>query len=266
MKGREQLQGMVSSAVPLYLHAPTVQGLSLDDAQRLCVHLTGGRERYVPLHLVSRLVCHSRADISSQVWIVCMRRGVPVSIMEPNGQVLGWCLGARRVESSLRQLLLHALDDPMWPEQFARWHEDWQAAVVAQTMLMCGVPGTAAARNAPRVALCNAHLHKHGQACGKRVDALAQLARQALVAHLARETGEPVLLAWRRPGFNLLDSLGQLLAWHAHTDVHHGAWLAQDAQLQSWAVRHYERHAAHWEQRLGQLVTGFEQFLREHWL
>lgn len=252
-------------AKPLYLHHGSVVGLDLDDAQRLCIERREAPLRHIPLHLVSRLVCNSHTDIRSRVWLACMRQGVPLVVVAADGQALGWSLGARRTESSMRQLLLHALDDPDWDALYGEWHARQHAALSVQNLLLCHVPSTAEARQHPRQALCNAHFVKHKRPCGEAVNALAALAQHELAACLALEVGEPDLLAWYRPGLNLIESLGRLLGLHGHTDVHHAPLLPAEGTLDAWAMRFYERHAAHWQQRLAHLLTGFEQFLREHW-
>ena len=253
-------------ARPLYLHNGSARRLDLDNSQRLCIERKDQPERRIPLRHVSRIVCSHTLDISSRALIACMRTGIVLAVLDADGAPIGWCLGARRKETSLRQLLLHALDDPAWPELYRSWLQQHYQAIALQTLLLCGVPATAAARQHPRTALCNAHFHKHRQACARHVDALAVLAQQELAGCLAHESSDPQLLAWHRPGLNLMAELGQLLALHAHTDLHHAPLLPESAQLTPWSIRHYERHAAHWQQRIGHLVFSFEQFLREHWL
>jgi CRISPR-associated protein Cas2 len=139
-------------------------------------------------------------------------------------------------------------------------------AIAAHTLLLCGVPATAAARQNPRTALCNAHFQKHQQACAQHINALTLLAQHEMTAHLSRETSDPKLLAWHRPGLNLLHDLGQLLGLYAHTDLHHVHHLPKQDDITPWAIQHHERHAAHWQQRIAHLMHGFEQFLRTNWL
>ncbi|WP_396434247.1 CRISPR-associated endonuclease Cas1 [Limnohabitans sp.] len=254
------------NAMPLYLHNGSAQRLDLDAAQRLRIERKDLPERRIPLHHVSRIVCSSTLDISAKALMACMKNGIPLAVIDPSGQTLGWCLGARRKETSLRQLLTHALDDPAWTSHYPDWLKQQHAAIAAQTLLLCGVPTTATARHNPRVALCNAHFVKHQQGCAQAVDALALLAQHELAAQLVQETGAPELLAWHRPGLNLIADLGQVIGLHAHTDLHHAPLLPTPDQLTAWAVKNYERHAAHWQQRIGQLMYAFEQFLRNHWL
>lgn len=254
------------NAQPLYLHNCSAQRLDLDTAQRLRIERKNLPERRIPLHHVSRIVCSSTLDISARALMACMKSGIPLAVVDPKGETLGWCLGARRKEASMRQLLTHALDDQAWPTHYADWLAQQHAAIAAQTLLLCGVTATAAARQSPRTALCNAHFVKHQQGCAEQVDALALLAQHELAAQLAQETGAPQLLAWYRPGLNLIEDLGQVIGLHAHTDLHHAPLLPKADKLTLWAIRHYERHNAHWQQRIGQLMCAFEQFLRSHWL
>lgn len=258
------------SGVPLYLHTSTAQRLDLDSAERLCIERKDLPEKRIPLRLISRIVCSSTLDISARALVACMKSGIPLALVEPNGIAIGWCMGARRTETTMRQLLTHALDDPEWDRRYTPWLHNQQLAIAAQVLVLCNVPVTAPARNNPRTALCNAHHRKHQQACGNAVDAIASQAQQALCAHLVNETGAPELLAWARPGLNLIHDLSTLLGLHAHTDIHHAPEIppTHHAQkdLNAWAVDRYEKHTAHWQQRIAHLSWSFEQFLRSHWL
>ena len=254
------------NAMPLYLHHGSAQRLDLDAAQRLHLERKDLPPRRRPLHHVSRIVCSSSLDISARALMACLQGGIPLSIIGSDGQTLGWCLGTRRKETSLRQLLTHALDDPAWASLYGVWLTQHQAATAAQVLLLCGVPSTPAARHNPRAALCNAHFLKHQQGCAHHLHALSLLAQHELAAQLMHESSDPALLAWHRPGLNLISDLGQLISLHAHTDVHHAPRLAPPEQLTRWSVALYERQAAHWQQRMSQLLFAFEQFLRTHWL
>ncbi|MEX1167651.1 MAG: CRISPR-associated endonuclease Cas1 [Hydrogenophaga sp.] len=252
-------------SIPLYLNQGTTLTLDIDAAQRLRIERAHMPERRIPLHLVSRIVCSSLVNISSGALLACMKRGIPLAIVEPSGKTIGWCFGTRRTENSLRELLRHALDDPTWETHYTQWQDNQRLAISTQVLLLCQVPASAAARTNPRAALCNAHKRKHQQPCGHAVDAIAQLAQHELAAHLGAEAGDPALLAWAKPGLNLINDLGKLLSLQAHIDVHHAQQLPTADKLASWALQRYERHSAHWQQRIAYLSVAFEQFLREHW-
>lgn len=254
------------SAVPLYLHHGSAQRLDLDTARRLHIERKGLPAKHIPLHHVSRIVCSSSLDVSARALMACLKSGIPLSIIGSDGQTLGWCLGTRRKETGLQQLLTHGLDDPTWASLYAVWLAQQQAATAAQVMLLCGVPSTAAARRNPRTALCNAHFQKHQQGCAQYLDAVSLLAQHELAAKLTHEFSDPALLAWHRSGLNLITDLGQLLGLHAHTDVHHVTHLPPPEQVTRWSVVLYERHASHWQQRIGHILFAFEQFLRVNWL
>lgn len=255
-----------ANARPLYLHGGSAQRVVLDASQRLRIHCKDLPERSIPLHHISRIICSSTLDISSAVLMACLEGGIPLSIVNKDGTTLGWCMGARRKETTLVQLLCHALDDPNWDALYQEWRQLQHMATAAQVLLLCGVPATASARKHPRTALCNAHFKKHQTGCADHVNALTQLAQHELAAHLGRETNAPQLLAWHRPGLNIIHDLGQLIGLHAHIDLHHSLRLPEPEQLNLWAVKNYERHASHWQQRIARLMHEFEQFLRGHWL
>ncbi len=253
------------AAIPLYLNQGSALSLDIDTAQRLRIQRAQLPERRIPMHLVSRIVCGPQVDVSTRALLACMRRGIPIAIVEPDGRPLGWCFGVRRTENSLRELLRHALDDPVWDPLYGGWLDTQRLAIGTQVLVLCQVPATAAARANPRAALCNAHRRKHNQPCGHAVNALARLAQQELAAYLAHQSSDPALLAWARPGLNLISDLGQLLGMHSHVDVHHAPEIPSNEHLPTWAMRRYERHSAHWQNRIAHLGVAFEQFLRQHW-
>lgn len=253
-------------ARPLYLHKGSAKRLDLDSTNRLRIERKDGPDRRIPLHHVSRIICSSNLDISSRTLMTCMQHGIPLAILNSDSTPLGWCFGTRRKETSLRQLLNFALDDPTWPTLYKDWLVLERLAISVHTLLACGVPSTASARQNPRVALCNAHFRQHRRACSPYIDELAMLAQVDLAFHLEKETSDLKLLAWHRPGLNLIFDLGQLLSLYAHTDLHHAPQLPNHEQITIWAIRRYEMHIAHWQQRIAQLMYDFEQFLRANWL
>jgi len=253
-------------AAPLYLHTGSAQRIDLDSADRLRIERNNMPTRHIPLHQVSRMVCHESMDISAKALMACLQQAIPIAIVNSQNEAIGWCLGARRKESSTKQLLMHALDDPQWEAHFQLWRAQQQQAIAAQCLLLCGVQNTASARQQPRVALCNAHYLRHRAASAHLVDAVAALAQHELAANLSHLVGAPDLLAWYRPGLNLIVELGVLLGLYAHIDLHHAPKLPAPDKRQVWAVQHFEKHAAHWQARMGQLLFNFEQFLRTHWL
>lgn len=251
---------------PLYLLSYQAKRVSIDSTRRLQVHMSGGKINSVPLHLVSRLVCGVHIEIETKALHACMHAGVPIAIQTKDSESVGWCFGARRVESSLRQLLLFAYDDPKWEELYETWRDQTYDAIASQALLLCDVPATLDARKQPRIALCNAHFEKHGVACGDHLDALTLLAVHEIAAVLAEEVGDASLVVWGKQGLNLVEELGALVAVHAHVDLHHAQGLRRLRNIERWAVPFYESMAAHWQQRIATVVVSFEQFLRSHWL
>ena len=252
-------------AVPLYLHNGSAVRIALDSARRVRIERKDQPERRIPLHHISRIVCSSTLEISSNLLEACMTDGIPLTWVKPDGSTLGCCIGTRRKENSMRQLLRHALDDPDWQHLYADWLKLQSTAIAAQNLLLCGQATSAQALQNPRAALCNAHYQKHHRPCAKHINALAYLAQQELAANLAKEVGDAQLLAWCLPGLNLMSDLGELIALHAHTDLHHAPKLPEDSLMTPWSIRLYEKHAPHWQQRMGQIMQAFEQFLRNHW-
>ena len=263
MKHQATTPDMLAS--PLYLHTGSAQRLDLESADRLRIERKDLPARHIPLHHVSRIVCGQTMDISSRALMACLQNAIPITIVNAQAEAIGWCMGARRKESSTKQLLMHALDDPLWDEHYGLWRAQQQLAIATQCLLLCGVQNNAAARWQPRIALCNAHHQRHKISSAKLVDAVAALAQHELAAQLDKQIAAPHLLAWYRPGLNLITDLGSLLGLYAHIDFHHAPKLPPPERAQLWAVQRFEKHAAHWQARMGQLLFGFEQFLRSHW-
>jgi len=252
-------------ARPLYLQNSSAKRLDIDQSGRLRIERQAHPDKYIPLHHVSRIVCTSNLDIGAKVWIACMQSGIPIAVTDKNGCTIGWCIGSRRKESSLKQLLMHALDDANWPELYRDWYGQQETAIAVHNLVMCGVATTAVARNNPRTALCNAHYLKHHSNCTYGLDNVAELAKHEMASALVTEVGAPELLAWYRPGLNLLDDLGRLVGLYAHTDIHHAGALPNAEQASHWSIRHYEKHGRHWQERIAHTLVAFEQFLRQHW-
>lgn len=254
------------SAIPLYLSAASVEKIDIDSARRLCISRSGMPIRHIPLHHISRIVCQSHLEITGKVLIECMKSGIPVAIENSAGETVGWCIGARRIESTMRQLMIHALDDPDFHSYYEGWLEIQFLAIAVEILILCGVPATASARQNPREALCNAHFKKHSQPCGKIVNCISRLAQHEFAACLSNEINAPELIAWSIPGLNLINDLGKLIGLHAHTDIHHAQHLPVIENYDQWSIRYYERHANHWQIRISHLLFAFEQFLRKRWL
>ena len=254
-----------SLARPLYLQNSSAQRLDMSASARLRIERKAQSEIYIPLHHVSRIVCSSTLEIGSRVWVACMQNGIPIAVLDTKGRTLGWCMGSRRKESSLRQMLMHALDDPCWDELYKQWYAQQETAIAVQNLIMCGVPATAAARNQSRAALCNAHYLKHGFSCAPWLDQIAELAKLELASALHREVGAPELLAWYRAGLNLYEELGSLVGMHAHTDIHHATMHRVTENAGNWSIRQYERCMPLWQDRIAHILVSFEQFLRAHW-
>jgi hypothetical protein len=254
------------SALPLYLCASNIERIDIDSSKRLVISRTGMSIRHIPLHHISRIVCNCNLEISGKVLFECLKSGIPVAIENLTGETIGWCMGARRKESTLQQLLVHALDDPEFLSKFEEWIDLQYLSNAVEVLILCGVSTTPVARQNPREALCNAHFLKHKQACGKAINTISRLALHEFAACLSNEINDPELIAWSRPGLNLIDELGRLLGLHAHTDIHHVRFLPTGPDYSQWSVPFYERHANHWQKRISNLMFDFEQFLRKGWL
>ena len=254
------------SSHPLYLNQIGNATVDLDAANRITVAIPGKSMRTIPLHLVSRIVCRLQNSIGSRLLVECMKQGIPVSFVDKNGSPTGWCLGVRRIENTVGQLMRHALDDPSFMTLYLSWLASQHQSISSQVMLECGLVRKSAHLPSIRATLCNAHKEKHQAPAGRHLNSLSNVAIQELAAVLSKEIGDPSLLAWTMPGYNLINDLGQILKWHSHNDVHHCTALPMMSDLNLWATKLYEQKSSLWQLRISHLKWSFEQFLRQHWL
>ena len=257
------------SARPLYLNPSEEVVVSCDAEVALRVRSADSPARRIPLTQLSRVVANSRTRWDSQALLACMTRGIPVSFVDHHGKPIGWCFGQRRRETTLGNLLHLALDSPDWDQHYPCWLDNQRRAAAAHALVMCGERAAfdqLRSASSTRDVLCNAHTRKHGTATGDAVSAIAHLATQEFAASLDQAVVQSELLAWHRPGLNLIDDIGGIVGVYAHVGVHHARSLPAPGMLEKWAIKHYEGDAELWAPRIGGIIGNFERFLREHWL
>lgn len=254
------------SARPLYLQPMLPARVALDSTVALRIHTVGQSGLRTPLTRISRVVSNHHVQWDSDALIACLQNGIPIAFMDARGKPIGWCFGARRRETSLANLLEHALESDEWEQRFNPWLDAQHRARAAQALLLCGVFTSTAHLANVRNVLCNLHRTRLGAPAGAALGRLEALARCDIAAALADAVGEARLLAWHRPGFNLIDTLAGLVAIHAHTIINGTQELPAPDQMAQWATRNYEKNAGLFAQSTGALIGALELFLREHWL
>jgi hypothetical protein len=254
------------TARPFYLQPTQPARITLDTSVALRVHVSGQSGLRMPFAKLSRVVCNHHVQWESDALVACLQHGIPIAFLDARGRSVGWCFGARRRETTLANLLAHALAADDWTERFAPWLEGQHRARAAQALLLCGIVTSHAHLADVRNVLCNLHRARLGVPAGAVLGKLEALTRCDVAAALADAIGDTALLAWQRPGVNLIDAFAELVAIHAHTIIHSTYELPAADQAARWAAQHYEKHAGLFAQSTGALIGAFELFLREHWL
>ena len=254
------------TARPLYLQPSLPARVSLDNAVALRIHISGQSGLRTPLAKISRVVCNHQVQWDSDALVACLQHGIPIAFMDARGKSIGWCFGARRRETTLANLLARALAADDWNQRFDPWLEGQHRARAAQALLLCGIVTSNAHLSDVRNVLCNLHRTRLGVPAGAALGKLEVLARCDVAAALADAVGEASLLAWHRPGLNLIDTFAGLVSIHAHTVINSTCGLPAADQVTRWATQSYEKHAGLFAQSTGALIGAFELFLREHWL
>lgn len=254
------------TARPFYLQPTLPARVSLDAAVALRVHIEGQSGLRTPLAKISRVVCNHHVQWESDALVACLQHGVPIAFLDARGKSIGWCFGARRRETTLANLLARSLEADDWDQRFAPWLEGQQRARAAQALLLCGLSTSGVHLNNVRNVLCNLHRTRLGAPAGAALAKLEALTRCDVAGALADAVGEPSLLAWYRPGLNLIDTFAGLVSLHAHTVINSTGELPATDQIARWATQSYEKHAGLFAQSTGALIGAFELYLREHWL
>jgi hypothetical protein len=251
----------------LYLHPKEKCDVSLDAGVALLIsapsRMTATR---VPIRHLSRVVSEQSVTWQSEALIACLRFGVPIQFTNRKGEAIGWCLGARRIETTTANLLRTGLESSEWKQKYSDWRENQVRARAAQVLLLCDIsPSVMNIKNIRNIA-CNLHRAKHGAPVGRALRSLTHLHRAEVASALATQIGDPSLIAWHREGLNLIDDFTQITGLHIHVLINNERTLPAFADTQKWATQRYENYTSLWSKSIGDLIGSFEFFLRENWL
>ncbi|GAB4362651.1 MAG: hypothetical protein Kow0060_19000 [Methylohalobius crimeensis] len=105
---------------PLYLNAPEVRRVSLD-GPALKVVTRRQADRHFPLPRLSRVVSRGPIAWTSPALLECLRRGVPVTFLNREGQLLGMSFGAYPQDSGFNRLLDAYFSLEAGPQRLVDW-------------------------------------------------------------------------------------------------------------------------------------------------
>lgn len=248
---------------PLYLDAALHWQVRLDDGPTLNVSAPGRARSLYPLNRLARVLSPSHAQWSTPALLACLRAGVPVLFHDTTGELVAWCFGPRKRETTLAQLLREVIDHPRWAELLTEWVLTAQRR---ETLAVLREINTTSQRLDPaavRVHLCNLHRVRTGQPARAWINAL-QRANAGLVAErLHGLLGDPTLIGFAREGLHLGHTFAALMEWQLHAILHE-APLANitNGSPGRFAAEAIERHGARLHRCCGELAGSLEHHLR----
>lgn len=251
---------------PLYLEPGIAWQVKLDAGVALHVAAPGRTRVLVPLSRLARVVCDARASWETGALLACLAAGVPVTFHDARGSAVAWCFGPRRRETTLASLLRLGLDHPEWPERYPLWRAAVARREIEAALNTARLPARACDGAAARAALCNHHRERLGRPAGALLRALQQATAGLAAEALEHIVCDPQLLAYPRPGLNLVAELAGLLEWRIHRLIARtpAARLA-DTRLGRLAAALVESNDGPLHRACGEILGDLEFNLRE-WL
>lgn len=255
---------------PLYLDPSRDWTVSLDAGPSLHVRAPGRARTLFQIRTLSRIVSPTCATWSSEALIACLRAGVPVLFSDASGEVVGWCFGSRKRETTIASLLRLALDEPDGPI----WIEDWRHSsarrevIGAMRELGMRYPtlgdklDTAGARSL----LCNWHRQRMGEPVSIWLQSLERHVEALAARTVLDYVGDPALIGYPVPGLHLGIVLAGLLQWRLHRIIAASAvheMLNARSCPGRWAAASVEAHSASLYCAAGAIMGHLEAILRE---
>lgn len=105
---------------PVYLNAPGVRRVTLE-GPALKVQSRGRADRFLPLARLGRIVCRGPVQWSTAALIQCLKHGIPVTFLDPDGREIGHCFSARPGGEPFNERLNGYLAQPDGPARLADW-------------------------------------------------------------------------------------------------------------------------------------------------
>ena len=173
------------------------------EGQALVIQCTHMAECSVPLRHIARIHLSTRVDMSLQVLARCTRRGIPVVVADPQGEIVLRALGREGIDEGLRLRLQRLSQDFEWPARFDNWHR-------AQMM------------RATRIAIRRLGWEDNADT----VRSTEQRSRNELSRHLGKRTAHRVVKQWH----------SLTLAWMQAALQEHGI----DARSDAWVNDHID--------------------------
>jgi hypothetical protein len=203
---------------PLYLDGKC--GMQVyREGPSLRVVAEGSADRYFPLRRLSRIFAGQGVSFETAVLIACATQGVPLLILDREGETLVRVIGTVGQQDDLRQRLESFTGIPDWADRFHLWHTAMQRRVAGTLVKRLYYPRHLAAR--PR-ALCD-YIDRKAKALAGREAALFsnRVLRQLCVSLMQRELRDRGLgagdEAWQFAEVDLVDTLAELLSLRIQT-------------------------------------------------
>ncbi len=251
---------------PLYLAGREPLDVALD-GPALRVSSPGRADGRYPLRRLSRVIVSGEVEWQTRALTACLERGVPVTFLDREGRLLGYCFGARSREMPLAERLQELLDRPDWAARYG----DWRAAEERKAILRA-LGGHRARLSdlrpaAVREHLLAGHLRLARPARVRRVHRLLVGMLAALSGEVLTRSGiRPELIGFRRRGLNLANDLTGLLEWELHATTRALLRERRRERLEQPAIAAaFERAAPRLLRRGHGHLGALERWLRELW-
>ncbi len=105
---------------PVYLNAPGVRRITLE-GPALKVQSRDRADRFLPLARLGRIVCRGPVQWSTAALMQCLKHGIPVTFLDPDGREIGHCFSAYPAGEPLDELLAGYLAQADGPVRLADW-------------------------------------------------------------------------------------------------------------------------------------------------
>ncbi len=216
MDGRELLSPPEADGRPLYLLAEAPLGVAVDGPALRVDDPTRAAGRY-PLRRVSRVMAGESVAWGSGSLALCLGAGIPVSILNGEGELVGLCLPTRVPSTPFSALLGELAELRCWAEAHANWQLAGERRAVLAALRLARVGVADLRPNPVRARLYGLVATAFGSS-GRRALAVWRGSAALLAVEICRGLGiGPHLSASGGPrngkATPLAVELGEMLAW-----------------------------------------------------
>lgn len=205
---------------PFYLNGAAGMAVTLD-GPALRVTLPEKAPALYPLTRISRVIATTPVNWSTEALLACSERGITVTFLNKEGDILAYLFGVSSLRSGLFHRLRDLLDRPDWRERYADWYRAMESRARRALVVRLALPQERVPPAEQLASMLDALKRRYtAPSVYRYIDRRLQGLLAGLVAELLAETG---LSAQRVRSFadrlHLTEDLTRLLAWDLHLPV-----------------------------------------------